>query len=274
MSGALPTGLLDRLCRLAAILPAGVSSQLATAIRRARTSAERESVCNRLLPELLADNRGLFLEFAQAWRQAPDDVSGAVIAASLEAAALQSGRLRDLSSVELVWTGPSGMNMGMRNTEQVILEMIRSARQSIYVVTFAAYRVGALVEALAGAVARGVRVSFILEDKDESDGKVSLSALPALSVTGLSAARVYVWPFEQRARNERGQHGTLHAKCVLVDSQRLFVSSANLTEFALTLNIELGVLLKGGDAPRQVERNLTELIRTGTLRPIQGKDAN
>jgi len=53
---------------------------------------------------------------------------------------------------------------------------------------------------------------------------------------------------------------------MLVDGERLFVSSANLTEFALTLNIELGVLLSGGAAPRQMERNLTELIRTGVLR--------
>ena len=65
---------------------------------------------------------------------------------------------------------------------------------------------------------------------------------------------------------EERWHGTLHAKCVLVDSDRLFVSSANMTSFALALNIELGVLLNGGDAPRQMERNLTELIRTGVLR--------
>lgn len=82
----------------------------------------------------------------------------------------------------------------------------------------------------------------------------------------LRALKVYVWPLEQRKRNDRGQHGTLHAKCVLVDSDRLFVSSANMTSFALELNIELGVLLNGGDAPRQMEKNLTELIRTGVLR--------
>ncbi len=39
-----------------------------------------------------------------------------------------------------------------------------------------------------------------------------------------------------------------------------------MTEFALSLNIELGVLLNGGDTPQQVERNLAELIRTGVLR--------
>jgi phosphatidylserine/phosphatidylglycerophosphate/cardiolipin synthase-like enzyme len=267
MSVALSTDLLDRVCRLAAVLPPSLSMQLAAAIRAADTAAESDNICNRLLPHLLSDNRGLFLDFIQAWWQTPEAISGASIAASLEAAAHQAARLRNLSGVELVWTGPSGMNAGMRSTEQVILDMIRSARHSIYVVTFAAYRVSTLVGALTEAVDRGVRVSFILEDKDESEGKVTENALPALSGDGLSTAKVYVWPLDQRPRNERGQHGALHAKCVLVDGQRLFVSSANMTEFALTLNIELGVLLNGGDAPRQVERNLTELIRTGVLKP-------
>ena len=49
-------------------------------------------------------------------------------------------------------------------------------------------------------------------------------------------------------------------------SKRDQLSSANMTSFALSLNIELGVLLNGGDAPRQMERNLSELIRTGVLR--------
>ena len=104
--------------------------------------------------------------------------------------------------------------------------------------------------------------------------RLNFPPLPSLSAStnvsgGREAATVYGWPLEQRQRNERGDYGALHAKCVLVDSQGLFVSSANMTEFALTLNIELGVLLNGGDAPRQVERNLTELIRTGVLRELR-----
>ena len=99
-----------------------------------------------------------------------------------------------------------------------------------------------------------------------------MSAFSALSGAGLDSAKIYLWPLEQRERNERGQHGALHAKCVLVDSHQLFISSANMTDFALTLNIELGVLLRGGDAPRQVERNLSELIRIGTLREVSAAE--
>jgi len=266
MIGALSAELLDRLCRLAGTLPEGISSELVAAIRRAGTVAEHEEVVNRVLPRLLSENRGLLSEFAVAWQRSAVNISGAEVAAALEAASFQERRLRELSSVELVWTGPSTLSAGLRSTEQVILDMISRARRSIYLVTFAAYRVDAVVAALRDAIDRGVCVALILEDKDESEGKVNFNALASLAGGDLRALKVYVWPLEQRKRNDRGQHGTLHAKCVLVDGERLFVSSANMTSFALALNIELGVLLNGGDAPRQMERNLTELIRTGVLR--------
>ncbi|MFM9971265.1 MAG: DISARM system phospholipase D-like protein DrmC [Burkholderiales bacterium] len=266
MSDALPAELLDHLCRLAGTLPEGIARELTAAIREAGTVADREEVLNRLHPRLLPDNRGLFSEFGIAWRQSSVNISGAEVAAALEAASFQGQRQRETSSVELVWTGPSTLNAGMRGTEQVILDMISRAKHSIYIVTFAAYRVETVACALHDAITRNVRVVLVLEDKDESDGKVNFNALTALAGGNLQALKVYVWPLEQRKRNDRGQNGTLHAKCVLVDGERLFVSSANMTSFALELNIELGVLLNGGEAPMQMEKNLTELIRTGVLR--------
>jgi cardiolipin synthase len=266
MSATLPPELLDRLCKLAGTLPESVSSQLATAMRELASPVDVAQIQARMLRQLLPDNRGLLGDVTSEWSRCADAPSGAEVAAALEAAARQERRLREMSSVEVVWTGPTAASAGLRSTEQVILDLIGSARHSIWVVTFAAYKIAALVRALREALARGVRVAFVLEDKDESAGKLSLSALPAFAGGGLEAAKVYGWPLENRERNERGDHGTLHAKCVLVDGRRLFVSSANMTEFALTLNIELGVLVNGGDAPRQVERNLTELIRTGVLR--------
>jgi phosphatidylserine/phosphatidylglycerophosphate/cardiolipin synthase-like enzyme len=274
MSNGLSPELLDCICRLTATLPRGVTDALAVAIRNTRTVQDREVVVNRLLPELLVDNRTLFREFSDAWVKADEAISGAEIASALSVAALQGNRVRTLSGVELVWTGPTTISAGLRSTEQVILEMISAARESIFLVAFAAYRIETLVTELRSAVARGVRLVFVLEDKDESGGKVSVNALSALSGANLSQATVYIWPLEQRPRNERGQYGALHAKFVLVDGHRLFVSSANLTEFALNLNIELGVLLTGGDAPRQMERNLTELIRTGVLRKTEVRYAD
>ena len=62
-------------------------------------------------------------------------------------------------------------------------------------------------------------------------------------------AAVYVWPMDKRPIDGNGHHGSLHAKCAVADDAVLFVSSANLTAYALTLNMELGLLVQGGFAP-------------------------
>jgi len=268
VSTPLPPDLLARLCELAATVPETVSRSIAKAIRRADAGSDKEGIARALVSSLHPDNRMLFNSFAQAWLNAPAETTGAEVGAALEAAAYQECQLRSDSSVELVWTGPSAHSAGLRNTEQVLLDLIRSAKRSVYVVTFAAYRVDSLAIALRDAVSRGVQVTFILEDKQESEGKVTWNPLPALAGAGVRMPNVYYWPLERRLRNDRGQHGSLHAKFVVADGRTLFLSSANLTEFALTLNIELGVLLVGGDAPRQAENNLSELIRVGVLQEM------
>ena len=50
------------------------------------------------------------------------------------------------------------------------------------------------------------------------------------------------------------------------DERALLVSSANITEGALWLNLELGVLLRGGELPGKVRRHFGDLIAAGTLR--------
>src|SRR3972149_7173906 len=106
MSGALPADLLDRLCRLAGTLPEGIRGELVAAIRKAGTWAEHEEVVNRVLPRLLPDNRGLLSEFSMAWQRSAVNITGAEVAAALEAASFQERRLRELSRVELGWPGP------------------------------------------------------------------------------------------------------------------------------------------------------------------------
>jgi hypothetical protein len=48
----------------------------------------------------------------------------------------------------------------------------------------------------------------------------------------------------------------------------MLVSSANLTEYAMTLNMEPGILFCGGPLPRQVDAHLGRLIEMGIFRPL------
>jgi len=50
----------------------------------------------------------------------------------------------------------------------------------------------------------------------------------------------------------------LHAKLAVADGESLFISSANLTNAAMQLNMELGVLICGGELPAQVVKHFDE----------------
>jgi phosphatidylserine/phosphatidylglycerophosphate/cardiolipin synthase-like enzyme len=65
-----------------------------------------------------------------------------------------------------------------------------------------------------------------------------------------------------------GRRGSLHVKCVVADAERMFVSSANLTEQALRLNMELGILIAGTRHPHDVEDHFAELTGRGVLRQL------
>jgi phosphatidylserine/phosphatidylglycerophosphate/cardiolipin synthase-like enzyme len=171
--------------------------------------------------------------------------------------------------VELVWSGPLALRSPLRSTEPALLELLNSARESVYLVTFAAYRVPAIAAAIGAALSRGVRVVFVLESDDSSAGKVDFDPLPYLGGVHTSSIEVYEWPLSKRSRDDRGHHGTLHAKFAVADKSRLLVSSANLTEFAFKLNIELGMMVTGGDAARQAVEHMDALILEGVLQRLR-----
>jgi len=57
----------------------------------------------------------------------------------------------------------------------------------------------------------------------------------------------------------------LHAKAIVVDDERLFVTSANLTEAALDRNIEAGLLVTDRALAVSMVRHLGGLIEHGLL---------
>ena len=69
-----------------------------------------------------------------------------------------------------------------------------------------------------------------------------------------------------------GKPASLHAKCAVADGRILFISSANLTEYAMALNMELGVLINGGELPGRVVDHFGRLIENGTLRRMQQQE--
>ena len=254
---SVPRSLLDACLRLAA----DVSPEVVTSVIEALARGDAESAGNRLS----GDAAQGFKEMRQVWLKdasstAPNDVA-LILTGAFHAVLVE----RTSKRVELVWSGPSALGSTLRSTEPALLELLHSARQSVYLVTFAAYKVPAVAAAVHAALTRGVRVVFVLESEETSAGKVSFDPLPYLRGDSSLPIEVYVWPLAKRERDDRGRHGTLHAKFAVADRHRLLVSSANLTEHAFELNIELGVLLTGGPAPEQAAAHVDSLIRLGVL---------
>ena len=190
-----------------------------------------------------------------------------MIAVALRAASAAFDRARSEVRIDLVWTGPSGAKITFRDTEQALLEVVGSAQRSLTLCAFAAYRIESVTTALRSALDRAVRIDLILETPGDSGGRNEFD--PSLAFAGDILARIktFVWPRARRPMDERGRHGALHAKFLLADSHALFLTSANLTEYALRLNLELGVLILGGPLPQNLHEHLAHLKASGVLVP-------
>ena len=165
------------------------------------------------------------------------------------------------------WSGPAPAAEAhpFRRTEQAILQVLDSARQRITLVSYAVYRIPHICEALVRAARRGVQINVIVETPDKLEGENEYSTLRALGDDVAACSAVYYWPKEKRGQDDNGKLGILHVKCAVADGRWLFLSSANLTEYAFTINMELGVLVTGGKLPGQVQEHFDRMIRNGTL---------
>jgi len=180
--------------------------------------------------------------------------------ASSATAALAAGA----SSVELVWTGPATGMVPIRHTAQVLTGLIDEARLRLFLVSFVAYHVGSVVDALKGATERGVHVRVLLEQSKEHGGNVTVDSIAMLR-HNLPRAQIYEW---DKAMADESLTASVHAKCAVADGAVAFVTSANVSDAAMERNMELGVLLRGGQLPGQLERHLTALVTTKQIRVL------
>ena len=179
--------------------------------------------------------------------------------ASLLLVCQSKGSDQNDTKIELVWTGPKSLSVPSRRTEQVLLDLIEGASKEILLVSFAIYRVDRLLEALSSAISGGVVVTIVAETSKDNEGTSSFDMTSSLRQK-LPKAKYLHWPLDKRGADEKGNMGALHAKCAVVDRSKLFISSANLTDFALTKNMELGVLIQDQALAERVSAHFDHLI--------------
>lgn len=194
----------------------------------------------------------------KAWEVTPE-TPGIALAVGVGAAARAAAVTRSAHTDSLVVTGPSSWQVPTTPTSAAIRGVIDAATSTLLLVSYASYKVPWLIETLNAAHGRGVHIRMLLEAAPGIDASVAFAEL-AGKVTILH------WPIEARPR-VGAKPAAMHAKAVIADRSVAFVTSANLTGSAMDHNLEVGILVRGGDLPEKLQRHFEQLEANGVVVP-------
>jgi phosphatidylserine/phosphatidylglycerophosphate/cardiolipin synthase-like enzyme len=231
---------------------------LASAIRKIE-----DAKANVVLSDVVgtATAKAVVERLVDAWR--PTSIDSGELASMLLAASHAFESVSKHQSTELVWTGPTTPFVSARRTEQALLQVIGGARQTLFVTSFVAYDVSTIVKALNDASTRGVSISMLLESSQDHGGSISFDVIGKMRAL-VPSAELFAW----RERAQPFADGRVHAKVAVADGDVCFITSANLTGYAMEQNMEAGVLITGGQIPTLLLDHLQALVDTKTVSPI------
>ena len=241
---------------------------LATSLRKGRLSAPYSALSlQRIIGQDAAGSASSKLDSLAASGMSSEALS---VCLELMAEALSSrSPLEDL--VDLVTTGPETGGVANRSTAVVVSDLFRGAEHSVLVAGYAVYQGQRVFQALGNRMVQHpeLKTRMFLDVPRKQGDTSSAEALIARFVqqfkgsqwpTGMPLPNVYCCG-QQIAQN--GKLGSLHAKCIVVDGEHVFVSSANFTEAAQERNIEVGLLVQSRSLAERVCRFFDALADSG-----------
>lgn len=166
----------------------------------------------------------------------------------------------DEVSIESVWSGPASHRVPVRATAAVLGDIVREARHDLLLMTYSARPHQPLIDALRGAIGRGVTVRVVVETLQGAGSALSGDE-PYQAFTSINGIELWHWPTERRT--EVG--AKMHAKLVVGDRRLLLITTGNLTHSGVSTNIEAGVLVRGGTAPIRAAEHIDALCASGHL---------
>ena len=174
-------------------------------------------------------------------------------------------------ALDLVWSGPEVPGVPARDTRAVYDELFTSATRSLWAVSYAYFDGPRVFDRLARRMeARpGLRVTLLLNiHRGHKDTTIAGDVIRRFADRFWSED----WPgtirpavfYDPRSVDPEAR-GVLHAKAVVADEERLFITSANFTVAAQDDNIELGLHVRNRSLALGVVRHLQGLIDRGML---------
>ncbi len=263
----------------AALAPAHLDD-LATALERGRISAlTTPQGLARLFPADLA--RPLHADLARLFAQG---ITAPHLGALVRALADERRERQNLlDRTELVWSGPDVPAVRSRDTAVVVRDLCRQASASVLIANFAFDRprddeaIGRardlwrpLADRMRDHPTLDVRLIANVERGPRDHHRSEIE----LRTRFLAHFRDRLWPgdhlpalyYDPRALHpDPASRAIQHAKIVLVDRRRVFLTSANFTQAGQQRNIEAGLLLDDPNLARQITANFDALIHAGAL---------
>jgi len=196
----------------------------------------------------------------ESWWDERDAVTPEALCLALRAAASAAAATRDLQRCELAWSGPDLSNSHFRRTDRASADVIDRAQSTLWIATYSISSTDLMLTRISDAKQRGVDVYLLVEHPS----RVGTNQDPTAPYRKLGVTP-RTWRFDARPGSG---HALFHPKCIVADSQFAFVTSANLSFSAHERNIETGVLVSGGDLPRQLAERFASMLTHGLLQEI------
>ena len=174
---------------------------------------------------------------------------------------------------DLVLSGPKHPQIPTRDTFSVYLDLIKSAKKSALLASYAVYNGKELFKHLAEKLVEieNFQVQLFLDiPRKYGDKTLSAQILQNYKADFLSKQ----WPgkkdpelyyFNNSLNSEWAQRASMHSKVIIIDEKRVFISSANLTKAAQSKNIETGVLLHDVDYAKRLTNYFNGQINQGVF---------
>ncbi|MDP3273842.1 MAG: DISARM system phospholipase D-like protein DrmC [Deltaproteobacteria bacterium] len=168
--------------------------------------------------------------------------------------------------IDLVWSGPEVRASTSRDTSRVVQQLFESAEREVFVCGYTFDRKSILEPLHAVMKARPVRVTLLM---DIADTAKTLAQSEAHARSKIADFLRTCWPaeppfpavyYDPRTARPGPPWCTLHAKCIVVDTARTLITSANFTDRGQTRNIEVGVLLDDPGFAADLQTQLQLLI--------------
>ncbi len=169
--------------------------------------------------------------------------------------ALSKAKDDSASELNLVWSGNlPGAALG-RHTWVVTKEVVNEAREFIYAATYSAAVNSPAISALSEAIARGIAVTILVDPHHRPEHyQIVREQLAGARILGLKLDSTYAT--------------IMHAKFIMVDGNKTFITSANFSNAAATTSMELGVELAVPYLAKQIKDRVDSLVSEGTLEVI------